>query len=130
MTISALTRGSAVTFTLDKIPDSSVRRPWLSSCNSCKFALVRVVLVLLAAAAALLPGCSKADDAASASTTSPPSIPSPVGGGPDLFPAGGNSNVLPVFDVLGPGRLVFDATPAEMKENGSLEAPFYRLTHQ
>jgi serine/threonine protein kinase len=27
----------------------------------------------------------------------------------DLFPAGGNSNVLPVFDVLGPGQLVFDA---------------------
>ncbi|HET7294637.1 MAG TPA: protein kinase [Vicinamibacteria bacterium] len=27
----------------------------------------------------------------------------------DLFPAGGNSNVLPVFDVVGPGRLVFDA---------------------
>jgi Tol biopolymer transport system component len=27
----------------------------------------------------------------------------------DLFPAGGNSNVLPVFDVLGPGRVVFDA---------------------
>jgi len=27
------------------------------------------------------------------------------------------------------GRLVFDGTPAGMKENGSLEEPFYRLTH-
>jgi ABC-2 type transport system ATP-binding protein len=27
------------------------------------------------------------------------------------------------------GRLVFDGAPAEMKENGSLEQPFYRLTH-
>jgi gliding motility-associated transport system ATP-binding protein len=27
------------------------------------------------------------------------------------------------------GRLVFDGTPAEMKENGSLEEPFYRMTH-
>ena len=26
------------------------------------------------------------------------------------------------------GRLVFDGTPAELKENGSLETPFYRLT--
>ncbi len=27
------------------------------------------------------------------------------------------------------GRLVFEGTPAELKENGSLEEPFYRLTH-
>lgn len=27
------------------------------------------------------------------------------------------------------GRLVFDGTPAEMKVNGSLEEPFYRMTH-
>jgi len=27
------------------------------------------------------------------------------------------------------GRLVFDGTPAELAENGSLEEPFYRLTH-
>jgi eukaryotic-like serine/threonine-protein kinase len=27
----------------------------------------------------------------------------------DLFPAGGNSNILPVFDIVGPGRIVFDA---------------------
>jgi gliding motility-associated transport system ATP-binding protein len=32
--------------------------------------------------------------------------------------------------VVHNGRLVFDATPAEMKEDGSLEAPFHRLTHQ
>jgi ABC-2 type transport system ATP-binding protein len=28
------------------------------------------------------------------------------------------------------GRLVFDGTPGAMQENGSLEEPFYRLTHQ
>jgi ABC-2 type transport system ATP-binding protein len=28
------------------------------------------------------------------------------------------------------GRLVFDGTPDEMRENGSLEEPFYRLTHE
>ncbi len=27
------------------------------------------------------------------------------------------------------GRLVFEGTPAELKEDGSLEEPFYRLTH-
>ena len=26
------------------------------------------------------------------------------------------------------GHLVFDGTPAELKEDGSLEKPFYRLT--
>ena len=28
------------------------------------------------------------------------------------------------------GRLVFDGTPDEMRESGSLEEPFYRLTHE
>ena len=28
------------------------------------------------------------------------------------------------------GRLVFDGTPAELAENGSLEEPFYRLTRE
>ena len=27
------------------------------------------------------------------------------------------------------GRMVFEGTPAELKEDGSLEEPFYRLTH-
>jgi len=30
--------------------------------------------------------------------------------------------------VVHRGRLVYDGTPAELKENGSLEKPFYRLT--
>jgi hypothetical protein len=28
------------------------------------------------------------------------------------------------------GRLVFEGTPSELKEDGSLEQPFYRLTHE
>jgi ABC-2 type transport system ATP-binding protein len=27
------------------------------------------------------------------------------------------------------GRMIFDGTPKELKENGSLETPFYRLTN-
>lgn len=32
--------------------------------------------------------------------------------------------------VIHRGRLVYDGTPAELKENGSLEQPFYRLTNE
>ena len=28
------------------------------------------------------------------------------------------------------GRMVFEGTPQELKDEGSLEKPFYRLTHQ
>jgi len=31
--------------------------------------------------------------------------------------------------LVNDGRMVFDGSPAELKEGGSLEAPFYRLTH-
>lgn len=31
--------------------------------------------------------------------------------------------------LISAGRLVFDGTPDEMRQNGSLEEPFYRLTH-
>lgn len=40
--------------------------------------------------------------------------------------------VEPVSDrviLIHEGRLVFDGTPAELKENGSIEEPFYRLTN-
>ena len=32
--------------------------------------------------------------------------------------------------VVSAGRLVFDGTPQELEENGSLEQPFYRLTNE
>ena len=31
---------------------------------------------------------------------------------------------------LNEGKLIFDGTPEELKENNSLEEPFYRMTNQ